>query len=94
MKVKHVSNHWLPKLIGARAITIYPYVFYADEKISSIIYIHEMVHVKQIEQDGFFKFYTLYLFYYLKNRYNSMTHKQAYLNVPYEIEARKATQNV
>ncbi len=60
-----------------RGITIYPFVFVLDKDDKELIR-HEMVHVKQVQREGWFKFYTKYIYF---------NFKYGYENNPYEIEA-------
>jgi hypothetical protein len=45
-----------------------------------------MIHVRQIRASGWFYFYLLYAFEYLRNRF-TMKHYEAYRNISFEIEA-------
>ena len=49
---------------------------------------HERIHMLQIKQLGWFKFYTYYLYFYLAYRIaGRMSHKEAYHAIPFEREA-------
>lgn len=93
-------SHWLPRLLQVEAITIYPYVFYNDDedfylgKWGAPVIKHELAHVSQVIKYGWFRFYISYLLYYLAERVKGEDHFEAYLNIPYEIEARKAELDV
>ena len=50
---------------------------------------HEMVHVRQYAELGLVGFLTQYLKSYLKNLVRVRNHRQAYLDIPQEVEARK-----
>jgi len=52
---------------------------------------HELVHVAQYHQHGWTRFLRSYLGGYLRARWSGMSHRDAYLNLPAEIEARKET---
>jgi hypothetical protein len=56
--MKIIFNSIIPKIIGCGGITLYPFVFirYSKESCPSTLIKHELVHVKQIKEDGFFKF--------------------------------------
>lgn len=51
---------------------------------------HELAHIAQIRREGILTFYSKYLWYYFKNLRRYRNSHQAYLNIPYEIEAREA----
>lgn len=86
-RIKHKHNHWLPKLLGVGAITIYPYVFYADRFPHRILVNHELIHVKQVEQIGWIRFYISYLMFYFAFRLMRYDHNKAYYSIPYEVDA-------
>lgn len=90
--IKEHYNHWFPKLINARGVTIYNHIFYSlpEELVYTRLRRHEMEHVKQYKRDGFFRFLLRYFYEYFINRFKGMSHYEAYLNISYEIEARKA----
>src|SRR5262249_6631729 len=48
---------------------------------------HEMVHVRQMSEQGVLPFLWRYAVHYLKNRRRGMRHHDAYLAIPYEVEA-------
>lgn len=85
MKIREIENSFLAKILGYN-ITLYPFIFYigVPHKHTKT---HEHVHIAQIENLGWIKFYTTYLGYYIKNRFKGMNSFQAYMNIPYEIEA-------
>lgn len=89
MKVKVIENHWLPKKLNVVAITLYPRIYLAiDYKtaIATDVINHEFIHVRQVREQGWLRFYMTYLFDYAKNcfKYNKL---QAYMRIPAEIEA-------
>lgn len=63
-------------------------------KLPENLVVHEMTHVLQYQRDGFLKFIYSYLKSYCNNlksekKWNANTRRQAYLAIPYEIEARQ-----
>ena len=48
---------------------------------------HELVHVRQMGELGVMPFLWKYACHYLRNRRRGMSHLQAYLAIPYELEA-------
>jgi hypothetical protein len=48
---------------------------------------HELVHVRQMAERGVVPFVWSYAIHYLKNRRRGMRHHDAYLAIPYEVEA-------
>lgn len=87
-----IYNHNLLVPKQADAITLYPFVFtrLSKEQVSDRLRRHEEEHLKQAREAWVIGFYVMYFVYYLKNRAMGQPHYQAYLNIPYEIEARKA----
>jgi hypothetical protein len=89
MKVREVYNSIIPKIFGAQAITLYPFIFYYDYTPNRALRNHEYIHIKQIRRDGFLKFYLSYILIYLWFRIIGKSHNVAYLSIPYEKEAYK-----
>ena len=48
---------------------------------------HEMVHVRQMAELGVLPFVWKYVMGYLRNRRRGMGHDEAYLAIPFEVEA-------
>ena len=48
---------------------------------------HEMAHVRQMADHGVLPFLWIYARDYIRNRRRGMTHDQAYLAIPFEVEA-------
>ena len=55
---------------------------------------HEITHCRQYQQHGTWRFRAKYLAAYIKNRRSGMPHIQAYLKIPFEIEAREVEAKV
>lgn len=81
-----IQNSLIAKLLKTN-IVLYPFVLYVGIPEKEIIK-HEFAHVEQIKKYGFVFFYVSYLYFYIKNRLSGQNHMTAYLNIPYEIEAR------
>jgi len=50
---------------------------------------HEITHCRQYNDHGTWRFRALYLKAYFRNRWSGMSRKEAYLKIPFEIEARR-----
>ncbi len=48
---------------------------------------HELVHVRQMAEHGLLQFLWKYAASYLRNRRGGMTPQEAYLAIPFEVEA-------
>jgi len=85
-------SHWLPKLLNVTGITIMNHIFYAIPKkdVSDKIRKHEAQHVNQYKEDGVIFFFLRYFYEYFKNRLKGQSRFEAYQNISYEVEARKA----
>jgi hypothetical protein len=77
-KPPYIFETWLPKLIGARGIVIYPFILVVDKSDDELMR-HEQVHVKRIKSDGWIQFYIKYLYYQIRYGYDKN---------PYEVEAK------
>ncbi|MDP3445181.1 MAG: hypothetical protein Q8T08_20160 [Ignavibacteria bacterium] len=84
-------NHFLPRLMKVRAVTLGRHVFYAiDSKmITNRLRAHEMVHIEQYKKIGFFLFLYRYFKEYIFLRGKGYEHFNAYLNISFEKEARE-----
>jgi hypothetical protein len=87
LKIREINDSTFAVIIGFN-ITLYPFIFYIG-KPTDETRIHEYVHVEQINRVGWFYFYSSYLFYYFKNRLKGMSKHDAYMAIPWEIEAHK-----
>lgn len=85
-------NHWLGKLFGFfnkskyYAVTFGQTAYYSckEEDVGISWQLHEDEHKKQYARDGWIKFLSRYI-------WQGLT--KGYLNIDYEIEARKAEGN-
>src|SRR5262249_37564116 len=70
-------------------------VSYRTDTIEGVaVLAHEITHCRQYRAYGTWRFRLLYLSYYFKNLLRGMSRKEAYLNVPFEIEAREVEAQV
>jgi hypothetical protein len=88
MKIKHVHNSFIAKMIGVDGITLYPFIFYKGVPSSTLVS-HELVHVEQVKKYGWFGFYISYLLEYFSYRVRGYNKSTAYHKISYEIEAYK-----
>lgn len=71
-----------------------PGAFRADTIEGLALLAHEIAHCRQYRALGPWRFRFRYLSYYLRNLLQGMSRKEAYLNVPFEIEAREVETEV
>lgn len=92
MKYRFVYKMKFLNWMGINAITLFPFVFFADSKskVSEQLFRHELEHLYQVEREGCFRFYFSYLRFYYHSRFKGMDHRTAYLAIPYEKEARES----
>lgn len=69
------------RLFNQDAFVFYPWIFINNPNDKKLL-AHELVHVMQVQRDGWLHFYLKYLYYHAK---------YGYKNNPYEIEARDKT---
>jgi len=55
---------------------------------------HELAHCRQYQRYGAWRFRAKYLADYFNNLRSGMPHDRAYMEIPFEVEARKIEQNV
>ncbi len=81
-----------------RRIFIFPGNFRRDEnkflKLDEKLAVHEIAHVLQYRREGFGRFLWLYLKSYVlnlkpKKKWDPISRTEAYLDIPFEIEARE-----
>ena len=93
MKTKLIYDSKIPKylsvFISINAITLYPYIIFSKkaEDVSPITVNHEMIHIEQQKELWVIGFYLLYVLYWIKNLIKYRNSSQAYMNIPFEIEA-------
>lgn len=87
-------NHWLLKILPHHyaAITLPWGVYFrhTEDETPNRVIIHELCHIQQIKRDGALKFYSVYIYEYLKNLIKFKNHYEAYINISYEKEAYNA----
>ncbi len=75
-------------------IYLAPGVYRVDSVEGLALLAHEITHCRQYKELGTWRFRAKYLTAYFKNRRQGMTGQTAYLNIPYEIEAREVEAKV
>lgn len=85
MKMRY--NHIIPRLLKVGAITLYPWVLFAQKRPSNRLIKHELIHVYQVREKGWLRFYLSYLWEYLLGRLRGLSHDDAYHAISYEVEA-------
>lgn len=63
------------------------------QKLANVV-IHEMVHLRQFAELGYLKFMWRYITEYLGGRLSGLAHREAYLAIDAEMEARETTEQV
>lgn len=89
-RVRLVRTNFLPP--AADGMTIGRFIFLRGDKIldgPNTLLAHELVHVRQFFEQGPVRFIYRYLSDYLTNLIRLKNHHQAYLQIPFEIEARE-----
>lgn len=90
MQVKEKFNHWLPVLLKTDGVTLGNHIYYKSPNPPHQLKKHELKHVDQYSERGIAIFLFLYLVEYCIGRLRGLDHQQAYLNISFEVEARKA----
>lgn len=91
MKVINIYGFKPLNWINAGGITLYPFVLYADKEPTIDIKFHEGIHVLQVKECGWIRFYLSYVLFYLSARVRGDSHWSAYYSVPWEAEAYAKT---
>lgn len=96
MKPIIIKTKYLKKFTGIRGIFVFPFIIYTPYKqnryriasaLNANVERHERIHFAQALELWVMGFYVLYLYYYLKYRFEGANHKEAYYNIPFEKEA-------
>jgi hypothetical protein len=66
-----------------------PALLGATSPTRSLLLVHELVHARQWREFGAFGFARRYLWDYLQGRFQGKRHRQAYLGIRFEVEARR-----
>ena len=78
---------WLAS--GAHGMTLGRHVLLVrGHEDSAPLVAHELVHVRQYGESGFLRFLARYLSDYARNLVRLRNHREAYLAIPAEVEAR------
>ena len=91
-----LAPKWMRRLWrGPVAAMALPWAIYVDPghlraADAAPLILHELVHVRQWQRLGTWRFLKIYLADYLRNRRAGMNHVQAYLAIRLEREARVA----
>lgn len=89
-RVKLIKTNLLPP--AADGMTIGRFVFLRGDRIedrSTTLLAHELVHVRQFAELGAARFLVIYIGSYLANLVRLRNHREAYLAIPLEVEARR-----
>jgi hypothetical protein len=82
---------------GIRGVTIWKWVFVdpelmtGDRKRLARLVVHELVHLRQVVDEGYLPFTIRYVVDYLRGRLEGKSGRQAYLDIRAEVEARELT---
>ena len=90
LTVRPRYNHWFPSKVGAGAITLYPYVFFAMSRADAAkehVITHELQHVRQVRQRGWLWFYLDYVLQMAIGLYKFKSWNKAYMAISWEVEA-------
>ncbi len=74
--------------LGSR-IFVDPSILAPLERSGEVLLVHELIHVRQWREHGVLGFLYRYLADYLKGRFSGKGHRQAYLDIGLEVEARR-----
>ncbi len=89
--IPHYS-HWIFRFIpkGYDALTLGGHVFFRSDSPSPRLVAHEKKHVEQYATLGVIGFLWFYISDYFHGRLKGLSHREAYLAIRLEVEAREA----
>ena len=76
-----------------RHVFVHPRLLKDRETLARVV-LHELVHVRQFEEKGFFSFLWRYVGDYWSRRWAGLTPREAYLAIPAEEEAREVVDRI
>lgn len=85
---------WRPRI---RGVTVWKWVFVdpdlmrGDRQRLARLVTHELIHLRQVIDQGYLPFTVRYVVEYLKGRLDGKGARQAYLDITAEVEARELT---
>lgn len=90
------APQWMMKIWGKgiQAVTLTRFIFIDPEVLNGhprplgLLVIHELTHVRQWRQGGIAEFSLPYIGEYLSGRRSGLGHRDAYMNISFEREAR------
>lgn len=89
-RVRLIFRSAIPRLFGARAITLYPFVFFEqtrEEALRTRVLHHEWLHILQVRRKGFFGFYLGYVGEFFRHYRHERNWNKAYRLISYERDA-------
>ena len=86
----NILKYLLP---GTHAIALYPFIICIDS-LDDITLNHENIHLHQQCELCIVGFYSLYVYYYIKELLKGKYSTEAYLNIPFESEAYSNEENI
>lgn len=92
-----VTRRWKGGVRGmtwGRLVLVHPEVLEGDPVRLGRLALHELVHVRQFSELGRLRFGARYLLDYLRGRLRGLGHRQAYLEIRFEVEARQAVEEL
>jgi hypothetical protein len=72
-----------------RTIFVDPAFLSESQGRSGVLLVHELVHVRQWHDLGVLRFLWRYMGGYLRGRLSGLGHREAYLGIELEVEARR-----
>lgn len=85
---------WRPDIKG---VTLWKWVFVDPElmrgdrhRLARLV-VHELIHLRQLADDGYLGFTARYVWEYLRGRVQGKSGREAYLDISAEAEARELT---
>lgn len=87
-----IKKKWFTPPWGSKGITLYPFVF-VKKDVSERVIRHEMIHVYQVRQEGWWKFYLGYLWKIvtggvLRLEWETSKHEQDPKYLPEDLELK------
>jgi hypothetical protein len=89
-----LRRFWRPGITGItlwKWVLVDPKMIRGDREGLARLVIHELIHLRQLGDDGYIVFTARYVWEYLEGRLRGKDARQAYLDISAEIEARELT---
>lgn len=86
--LRRVWGKGIQAMTVRRTIYVDPVMLVGPHESTGPLIVHELIHARQWRRLGVVRFLTRYVFEYVRGRFSGHGHRDAYLGISMEVEAR------